>query len=117
MATVVIPNPTDVTPASPVRTPWWHAPGRQWRAFRDQREDQVFLVLTLLIGALVGVIVVAFILITEQFGARLYPVGASTWRRLLVPVAGSLAKARGNCDSARCLEVIWGRGKRNNRGF
>jgi hypothetical protein len=93
------------------------APGRQWRAFRGQREDQVFLVLTLLIGALVGVIVVAFILFTEQFGARLYPVGASTWRRLLVPVGGSLAKVRGNGDFARCLEAIWGGAKRNNHGF
>jgi CIC family chloride channel protein len=91
MGTVTLPNPNDVTPASPVRTPWWHAPGRQWRAFRDQREDQVFLVLTLLIGTIVGLIVVAFILITERFGARLYPLGAATWRRLLVPVAGSLA--------------------------
>src|ERR1700726_3887720 len=93
MATVTIPNPTDVTPAAspPAQTPWWHAPGRQWRAFRDQREDQVFLVLTLLIGALVGLIVVAFILITERSGARLYPVGTATWRRILVPVAGSLA--------------------------
>src|ERR1700726_1476739 len=71
MATVTIPNPTDVTPAAspPAQTPWWHAPGRQWRAFRDQREDQVFLVLTLLIGALVGLVVVAFILITERSGA------------------------------------------------
>ena len=29
--------------------------------------------LTLLIGAIVGMIVVAFILATERFGARLYP--------------------------------------------
>jgi hypothetical protein len=75
MATVTIPDPSEVAPAPapPARTPWWHVPGRQWRAFRDQREDQVFLVLTLLIGALVGLIVVAFILITERFGERLYP--------------------------------------------
>src|SRR6202140_71682 len=91
MATVTIPNSTDVTPAASAPTPWWHAPGRQWRAFRDQREDEVFLVLTLLIGAIVGLIVVAFILITERSGARLYPVGTATWRRILVPVAGSLA--------------------------
>ncbi|MDP9146274.1 MAG: chloride channel protein [Acidobacteriota bacterium] len=69
---------------------WWTLPGRQWRALRQQREEQVFLVLTLLIGALVGLTVVAFILITERFGARLYPLGASTSRRLLVPVIGSL---------------------------
>ena len=50
----------------------------------------MFLVLTLLIGALVGLIVVAFILLTERFGARLYPLGGAAWRRLLVPVIGSL---------------------------
>jgi CIC family chloride channel protein len=54
------------------------------------REEQVFLVLTLLIGALVGLIVVAFILLTERFGTKLYPLGGAAWRRLLVPVVGSL---------------------------
>jgi CIC family chloride channel protein len=28
--------------------------------------------------------------VTERFGARLYPAGGAAWRRLLVPVAGSL---------------------------
>src|SRR5206468_13121512 len=36
-----------------------------------------------------GMVVVAFILLTERSGARLYPAGGSPWRRLLVPVAGS----------------------------
>src|ERR1700727_168210 len=88
MSAVVIPNPAEVLP--PPKAQWWQAPARQWRALRQQREEQIFLVLTLLIGALVGLTVVAFILITERFGARLYPVGASMWRRLLVPVIGSL---------------------------
>src|SRR6202521_6076206 len=70
---------------------WWKAPGRQWTLLLQEREEQVFLVLTLLIGALVGAIVVAFILLTERFGARLYPAGGAAWRRLLVPVTGSLA--------------------------
>ena len=35
--------------------------------------------------------VVAFILITEHAGARLYPVAELLWRRFLVPVVGSLA--------------------------
>src|SRR5579862_5127348 len=70
--------------------PWWKVPSREWLAFLRKREEQVFLVLTLLIGALVGLIVVAFILLTERFGARLYPAGGAAWRRLLVPVAGSL---------------------------
>ncbi len=68
---------------------WWNSPSRQWNAFLREREEQVFLVLTLFIGALVGMVVVAFILLTERFGARLYPAGGAAWRRLLVPVAGS----------------------------
>src|SRR5467141_4316116 len=68
---------------------WWNSSARQWASFLANREDQVFLVLTLLIGALVGIVVVAFILLTERFGARLYPAGGEAWRRLLVPVAGS----------------------------
>ena len=55
-----------------------------------EREDQIFLVLTLVIGALTGLAVVAFILLTERMGMRLYPEGGAPWRRLLVPVAGSL---------------------------
>src|SRR5208283_5366690 len=55
-----------------------------------QRESQVFLVLALVIGALTGMAVVAFILLTERMGMRLYPVGGAPWRRLLFPVVGSL---------------------------
>jgi CIC family chloride channel protein len=55
-----------------------------------QREDQLFLVLTLAIGALTSLAVVAFILLTERLGMRLYPVGSAAWRRVLTPVAGSL---------------------------
>jgi CIC family chloride channel protein len=54
------------------------------------REEQVFLVLTLLIGALVGLMAVAFIVLTERVGSRLYPIGGAAWHRVLVPVAGSL---------------------------
>ena len=57
----------------------------------QQREDQVFLVLALVIGALTGLAVVAFILLTERAGMRLYPVGGARWRRLLLPVGGSLS--------------------------
>ena len=72
------------------RKSWWDAPSQQWAAFLGEREEQVFLALTLVIGALVGLLVVAFILLTERFGARLYPAGGMGLRRLLVPVAGSL---------------------------
>jgi chloride channel protein, CIC family len=55
-----------------------------------RREDQIFLVLALVIGALTGSAVVAFIVLTERLGMRLYPVGGAPWRRLLLPIAGSL---------------------------
>ncbi len=69
---------------------WWRAPLSRWIAAPQQREDQVFLVLTLFIGALTGLAVVAFILLTERLGMHLYPVGSAAWRRLLIPVLGSL---------------------------
>jgi CIC family chloride channel protein len=55
-----------------------------------QREGQVFLALALVIGALTGMAVVAFIVLTERLGMRLYPVGGAPWRRVLFPVVGSL---------------------------
>ena len=64
---------------------------QRWRVFSEEREEQVFLALTLVIGALVGLVVVAFIVLTERLGMRLYPVGSDAWRRVLIPVAGSLA--------------------------
>ena len=56
-----------------------------------QNEDQMALVLSLLIGALVGLVVVAFILLTGRLSARMYPAGGAGWRRFLVPVLGSLS--------------------------
>jgi chloride channel protein, CIC family len=69
---------------------WWRARSGQWAGLLQEREEQVFLVLTLVIGALVGLIVVAFILLTERSSLRLYPAGGAGWRRLLVPMLGSL---------------------------
>ena len=68
-----------------VRTPLLYL-----RARLQEREDQVFLVLALVIGALTGLTVVAFILLTEGAGLRLYPAGGAPWRRLVFPVGGSL---------------------------
>jgi CIC family chloride channel protein len=65
---------------------WWRASLAELR----QREDQVFLVVALMIGALTGLVVVAFIFLTERMGIRLYPVGGAPWRRLVLPVVGSL---------------------------
>ena len=59
----------------------------------QQRENQIFLLLTLAIGALTGLAVVAFIVLTERLGMRLYPVGSAAWRRELIPIAGSLGIA------------------------
>jgi len=71
--------------------------GSRWRIWLSarvaklrRREDQVFLILALVIGAITGMAVVAFILLTERMGMRLYPVGGAPWRRLLFPVVGSL---------------------------
>jgi CIC family chloride channel protein len=50
----------------------------------------VFLILALVIGVLTGLAIVAFILLTERMGMRLYPAGGAPWRRLLFPVVGSL---------------------------
>ena len=61
-----------------------------WKAILREREEQLFLALTLVIGVLVGLAVVAFILLTERFGTKLYPPGGVGLRRLLVPIAGSL---------------------------
>lgn len=74
-------------PASKSR---WGVSSPQWAAILRSREEQVFLALTLVIGAVVGLVVVAFILLTERFGNQLYPPGGMGLRRLLVPVAGSL---------------------------
>jgi CIC family chloride channel protein len=64
----------------------------RWERFRlEHHEDKVLLVLTLIIGAVVGVVVVAFILLTENLSSRLYPPGgAAAWRRVLIPIVGSL---------------------------
>jgi CIC family chloride channel protein len=57
----------------------------------QQHEEKVFLILSLLIGALTGVVVSAFILLTERMGMQLYPVEGAAWRRVAIPIAGSLA--------------------------
>jgi len=69
---------------------WWRTPLLFLASKLQQREDQVFLVLALVIGALTGLAVVAFILLTEREGIRLYPGGSDRWRRVVFPVVGSL---------------------------
>jgi chloride channel protein, CIC family len=55
-----------------------------------QYEDKILLLLTLIIGALVGLVVAAFIYVTENLGARMYPAGGAAWRRVLIPTGGAL---------------------------
>src|SRR6266478_2307695 len=55
-----------------------------------QREDQLFLLLTLIIGAIVGLTIVAFIIATERVGLRLYPADGAAWRRFVTPIVGAL---------------------------
>jgi len=69
---------------------WWRAWLFDRVAKLRQREEQVFLVLALVIGALTGLAFDPFILLTERMGMRLYPVRGAPWRRLLFPVGGSL---------------------------
>src|SRR5260370_9849186 len=69
----------------------WRTAAQRWAGVLKQREDQVFLLVTLLIGALVGLTVVAFIVLTERFGARIDATVAAAWRRLVVPIVGSLS--------------------------
>ena len=71
----------------------WSDRLRAWtEAERLQRhENTLLLVVTLLIGAVVGLVVVAFIVVTERLGARLLPARAARpGTGSLVPTAGAL---------------------------
>src|SRR5437868_583128 len=62
---------------------------QRWLEQFRRSENRLALVLSLLIGALVGLVVVAFILLTGRLAARMYPAGGAGWRRILVPTLGS----------------------------
>jgi CIC family chloride channel protein len=74
--------------------PWraWRARLRNWSDadYLRRHDDKVLLVLTLVIGAVVGVVVVAFILLTEHLGSRFFPASGAAWRRLAFPLVGAL---------------------------
>jgi chloride channel protein, CIC family len=63
---------------------------RRWTEQLKNREDQLTVVLSLIIGVLVGLVVVAFILLTGRLAAQMYPAGGAAWRRVVVPVIGAL---------------------------
>src|ERR1700744_5702883 len=62
---------------------------RDWAGFH-KRENQMLMILSLIIGIIVGLTVVAFILLTGRLAARMYPPDSAAWRRVLVPTAGAL---------------------------
>ena len=63
---------------------------RAWAGKIRSREDHVTLGLSIVIGAFVGLVIVAFILLTGRLAARMYPADGAAFRRLLVPTLGSL---------------------------
>src|SRR5580700_3177984 len=67
------------------------SPLTRWFNELRQSETNLTFALSLVIGALVGLVVAAFILLTGNLAARMYPAGGSGWRRILVPTLGSLS--------------------------
>src|SRR6202049_5259372 len=67
-------------------------PARLVRMVENDRakEARLALLLSLVIGALGGLVVVAFILLPGRLSALMYPAGGAGWRRILVPTLGSL---------------------------
>jgi CIC family chloride channel protein len=59
------------------------------RGFLDD-SDRTLIVLSILIGVVVGLTTVAFILLTGRLAARMYPPESAAWRRLAIPVLGAL---------------------------
>jgi CIC family chloride channel protein len=78
--------------SSPQSLSGWKLRVKNWSdaEWLHQHEDTVLLVLTLMIGAVVGLVVAAFIYVTESLGSRMYPAGGAAWRRLTIPVSGAL---------------------------
>jgi chloride channel protein, CIC family len=63
---------------------------RQWAERLRNSENQLTVALSLLIGLLVGLVVVAFILLTGRLAANMYPAGGAAWRRVVIPTFGAL---------------------------
>jgi CIC family chloride channel protein len=63
---------------------------KEWFAGEEHREQRTDLVLSVVIGALVGLVTIAFILLTGRLAGRMYPPESAAWRRALIPVGGAL---------------------------
>jgi len=59
------------------------------RGFIDD-SDRTLILLSILIGVVVCLTTVAFMLVTGRLAARMYPPESAAWRRLVIPVRGSL---------------------------
>lgn len=62
----------------------------RWFNDESRREQRTDIVLSIVIGALVGLVIVAFILLTGRLAGRMYPPESAAWRRLLIPAGGAL---------------------------
>jgi chloride channel protein, CIC family len=83
----------ETSPSLPLDSPGvgWSTRIRRWSpGSLAAQEDKILLLLTLVIGALVGLVIAGFIYVTENLGARMYPAGGAAWRRLVIPVLGAL---------------------------
>ncbi len=87
------PSSTPGTPeTTTLRVVLVHWYGRFNDLIEDLRrqEDRLALVLSIMIGALVGLVIVAFVLVTGRLASQMYPPGDAGWRRLFVPIIGAL---------------------------
>lgn len=73
-----------------MQTPLIVDKARDWTRRLPDREDRIAILLSFVIGAVVGLVVVAFILLTGRLAAGMYPPGSAAWRRVLVPTFGTL---------------------------
>jgi hypothetical protein len=82
---------------------------RKWTEAFEQREAWSTLLLSIVIGAMVGLVVVAFILLTGRLAARMYPPGI--WCKLYEDVRSAveriLGSVRRRAQPPRCLEQFW----------
>lgn len=61
----------------------------EWVGELRRRDSQLMVVLSVVIGALVGLVVVAFILLTGRITTHLFPTHAASARRIVIPLAGA----------------------------
>ena len=61
---------------------------RFWNTDLSGHQDKILLILSLVVSALVGLVVVGFVVLTERLGSAL--INAGPWKRLLFPLGGSL---------------------------